>query len=76
MPKIGDIPKLREEILDMGRAKLAAPPENGLCKHAVLGPKIATWDTTGTSIKPFDIHNCKECGTTKSVRTFEWPELG
>ena len=44
---------------------LSGPPPH---QHDIFGPRVGTWDTTGTSLKPFDIHNCKGCGTTKAVK--------
>ncbi|MFA5052023.1 MAG: hypothetical protein WC544_03100 [Patescibacteria group bacterium] len=78
---IGDDPSLRQEILAAGQAALDVQNgEKSFCEHPVLGGCVGHWDTRGSSIPPFDIHNCKGCGTTKSVFPFDekkqWPQFG
>lgn len=76
MPKaVGDDPGLREMILAMGQEAIDSRCRRTGCRHAVLGPKIGTWDTSGTSVLPFDIHNCKDCLTTKGMRPYDFPQL-
>ena len=76
---IGDDPALRREILLAGQAALDARRSSVVCAHSILGPCLGHWDTAGSSVPPFDIHNCKGCGTTKSVFHFNeekrWPQL-
>ena len=72
---IGGDPKLRAEILDMGQAVLDERNNPGHCQHPVLGPSVGHWDTTGSKVPPFDLHNCKECGTSKAVLPFKFQQL-
>ncbi|MFH1207239.1 MAG: hypothetical protein V1668_01385 [Patescibacteria group bacterium] len=70
---IGDDPQLREEILAAGQDQLR--PANKNCQNKIYGPCVGHWDTRGTSVLPFDLHNCKACGTSRAVRLYDFPQL-
>jgi hypothetical protein len=70
--RIRDVPGIPELLAGEAKALLSAPAKH---PHNTFGPKISHWDTTGTSVPPFDLHLCKTCGSGKSVRTFEYPRF-
>jgi len=74
-PSISSIPALRAMVLHMGQQALDAQVQKPRCAHRILGECVGHWDTSGTKVLPFDIHNCQACGTTKSVRLWQAPQL-
>ncbi|MFA6098955.1 MAG: hypothetical protein WCV50_05425 [Patescibacteria group bacterium] len=71
--RIGDIPELRAEIIAMGQAQLSTA--STACPHRIFGPSHGSWDLSSVGKGVRQVHECKDCQTSRCICNYEFSQL-